>query len=391
MLSGSGLHRAALCPASGALPQANNIGEEGTIGSVIHKYALVDHPKHGQAKALEMAPEAYRKQCEDMDMTGLYNLGLSSYMAEVAFAISTQTGDARELPSNGARDYGSALPAEIPGTADLVRVDGDIVHIRDLKTGWYQDLKHWQDQMTFYAVCAASAHKCERATVAVWLAPPGMRAKEIGYKELSVDDLAAAHTKIINTWHEVGFVRACIAAGETPDVTTGAHCRYCPAFTSCPAQISLAASMAGLVTKGGQLPEFTVQSAARSWENIKRMEKVLEVAKTTIKLMAENAPVDLGDGKELAAVEEEHLESAVAYDTLLQMHGKDLADLCVTSKTTKTGLIKALKRHAGNTGADSNKVILDALRAIREAGGVTIVTKVKERNVVSTAGDFEGT
>src|SRR5690606_41932369 len=61
-----------------------------------------------------------------------------------------------------------------------------------------------------------------------------------------------------------------IRAGRVPTITTGRHCRYCPAFHACPAQVALvrqaAAAPEELERKLAEL--LTPENAAKAYHRI---------------------------------------------------------------------------------------------------------------------------
>src|SRR5690606_5081630 len=104
-----------------------------------------------------------------------------------------------------------------------------------------------------------------------------------------------------------------LRAGRTPSVTTGRHCRYCPAFYACPAQVALvrqaAAAPEDLERKLAEL--ITHENAALAYHRIVEVQMVLDRVMRQIKALAEKAPIPLGNNRMLGSVERTR-ESIVA-------------------------------------------------------------------------------
>src|SRR5690606_19690363 len=271
----------ARCPASWALPHAEEAepSEPSKRGSAIHAF-LADVSKHGRDAALDRGPEEYRPACELIDTDRL-----PTHLAhEVAFRLNLRTGAARELGRNIDRNY--ELDRSdwdeycIDGTADLVGIDDedDAVVVYDYKTGWSaQDdaADHWQ--VKALALAAAWAYGKSNARIGI------IRVWETGKVSYSVAELDAFDLDVVAAdLHRVLDARARaledLRAGRTPSVTTGRHCRYCPAFYACPAQVALvrqaAAAPEDLERRLAEL--ITPENAVLAYHRIVEVQMVLD-------------------------------------------------------------------------------------------------------------------
>src|SRR5690606_19492231 len=371
----------ARCPASWALPHAEEAepSEPSRRGRAIHAF-LADVSVHGREAALERVPEEYRAICEAIDTDKL-----PTHLAhEVAFRLNLRTGAARELGRNIDRNY--ELDRSdwdeycIDGTADLVGIDDedDAVVVYDYKTGWSaQDdaADHWQ--IKALALAAARAYGKSNARlgiIRVW------ESGTVSYDVATFDafdldrievDLCAVLDRRFEAVNE-------IRAGRVPTVTTGRHCRYCPAFHACPAQVALvrqaAAAPEDLERRFAEL--ITPENAALAYHRIVEVQMVLDRVMKQIKALAEKAPIPLGNNRMLGSVERTR-ESIVAEKALpiLRDHfGDEVARAAAEVSITKTRLRDALREYAQRTGEKLKHVEQQALELLRTSGGIQVST-----------------
>jgi hypothetical protein len=147
------------------------------------------------------------------------------WRAEVPVAIDLETGRGRILPSKGHRDYSDASPTEIPGTADVVGLDGDMLHVGDWKSGHPDYLEEAITSRQLLGLVlplyrSVPGVKRARAFIA-HVAPDGVRIDSAIFDEL---DLDAGEAEL----------REQVAAIPTSTPAPGAHCRWCPARALCP-------------------------------------------------------------------------------------------------------------------------------------------------------------
>lgn len=148
-----------------------------------------------------------------------------AWSAELPFAISTRTGEARVIKSAKHRDYTGAADHEVPGTVDAFTLLSDRVVLVDWKTGspkWITPAKE-SGQMRTLALAAMRFYDVAFATVVIVpvsdLAPP--TADEYGIDLLDSD------------LHELRLRRV-VESIPTSVPTPGEHCRFCKVRGSCP-------------------------------------------------------------------------------------------------------------------------------------------------------------
>jgi len=371
----------ARCPASWALPHAEEAdpSEPSQRGRAIHAF-LADVSQHGREAALERVPEEYRAICEAIDTDKL-----PTHLAhEVAFRLNLRTGTARELGRNIDRNY--AIDRSdwdeycIDGTADLVGIDddADAVVVYDYKTGWSaQDdaADHWQ--IKALALAAAWAYGTSNARIGIIRV---LETGDVSYRvaELDAFDLAGVAEELRRILDARARAWEDLRAGRTPSVTTGRHCRYCPAFHACPAQVALvrqaAAAPEDLERKLAEL--ITHENAALAYHRIVEVQMVLDRVMRQIKALAEKAPIPLGNNRMLGPVERtrESIVAEKALPILREHFGDEVAAAAAEVSITKTRLRDALRGYAQRTGDPLKHVEQQALELLRKSGGVQVST-----------------
>ena len=160
----------------------------------------------------------------------------------------------------------------------------------------------------------------------------------------------------------------------------GPWCRYCPAFSSCPAKVALAcASVDAPAT-------LTPETAAKAWLRMKEVRQVLDRMEETLREYALQQPVSLGNGMVLAPVESsrDELDGALVYATMAKLYGPDVAQASVELEASKKSMDRGVRLVAEGLKAKGERVTLKALNekaleAVRQAGGVVTRTRVEVR------------
>lgn len=371
----------ARCPASWALPHVEEAeaSEPAKRGTAIHAF-LADVSQHGRDAALDRVPDEYREACELIDTDRLP----THLAAEVSFRLNLEKGAARELGRDIGRQYAADrsdwTPACIDGTADLVGIDeeADAVVVYDYKSGWSpQDAAadHWQ--IGALALAAARAYDRSNARIGI------IRLWETGHVTYDVATLDAFDLNRIEVDLCAALDRRAdaillIEEGRTPTVTTGRHCRYCPAFFACPAQV-------GLVRQVAAAPEaldaeiaalLTPENAAKAYHRIVEVQMVLDRVTKQVKALAEQTPIPLGNNRMLGLVEKkrETIVGDVALPVLKEHYGEDVAEAAAEVSITKTRLRDALKGYAQRTGGKIAHLEKEALKLLRANSGVEVST-----------------
>lgn len=243
-LTFSGMERAAICPASVSLPQANRTTTWSASGTAQHAY-LENVASLGMDRALALVPPEHRDTCKRIDLSELPSSKPGRYAYEVAFAYNVDTGEARVLGVGLGRQYHRAekppTAREICGTLDVVGVTDAAVVVADLKSGWGEvaaPRENWQ--LRIGALAAARAFEKDRAHVAIIFLKDGD--PRWARADLTELDLDAAEGSVRRIVRGVEAARAVVESGKTPDTFPGSHCKYCSALPSCPGQMGLIAA-----------------------------------------------------------------------------------------------------------------------------------------------------
>lgn len=302
-LTASAMARAHACPASFALPQVvSEQSHAASRGEWRHQYLQHVADGYDPSLLLEEIPADFREECAQIDTKAVPRGGKT----EVAMAYDVVTGEARELPAVANRQYAVGA-TEIPGTADLVLWGGtetqDYPCVVDWKGSVYgTDQVAAAAQLDLYALMIARIQGVDEA--GIWLGFVGDDG-QITWKKRTLDweDLATvaqraktAHEaiadRIIDRYETEGFG----ARDWTPDVATGSHCRYCPAFLHCPAKLQavrgvIDAENTGLLTSREVAAAYLRAKDAEHWADVAK-----GAAREFVRL---HGPADLGDGRDL--------------------------------------------------------------------------------------------
>lgn len=279
LITASQLERVRACPASASLPAAFEPESKHAVrGTAIHAY--FENYKHGKEVALSKVAPEFREECAAIDMRGL---DLASYSAEQGFALLLTMGATpRQLPSTHDRAVRYAecrSEDDIAGCADLLGLTDDSVVALDIKTGWgWLPDPSKSLQLGFFAVAAARFYDKRKARVGWIIArddKPYVVTEELDALALSEieDELRDIHR------------RALEASKQTnPDVTIGAHCKYCPALRRCPAHTGVMPVEQQLIT-----PD------AATLDYIEALERRAKMARDSIKMLASQEPIKLSN------------------------------------------------------------------------------------------------
>ena len=341
-LSASSLAAVELCPARAHLPQCPRTHADAIAGTNAHA-VLEAEARPGE-------------------------------LAEQVFALNMATGEARALPRQAHRAYPDLGEHWLFGTCDLLIVEAERVVVVDWKTGYgYDDSGRNAPaasnlQLGFYSLCAARVYGKDAARVELRFTDTG----RIDAADLDILALDAI-------WARLRAIYAAALMSEqsgVPRVRPGdKQCWRCPCFAGCPAQTTLALTLANGVD-ARELPtlELTPEAVAKGWARLKQIKAVLNEVERAYRGFASEQSVQLGSGKVLGAREKsrEQLDGKVALRVLTDRLGADLAREAVEMETSKAAIERVIKSQAkkGTAAAELRSV----LEAIRAADGVTTKT-----------------
>ena len=364
--SASALERVINCPGSESLPHAKSTSVYAQSGTVIHKY-VEECATLGPEKALANVPQKYLERCRDIDIASL-PIDPDRFQAEVAFAVDCSDGSARVLGRGIGRDYGDLRPFEIPGTTDICGVLDDAVYVADIKTG-FEDVTPpaSNPQLLHLGYAAAKVHGKDKAILdIIYVRESGIRYERGIVEGFGID---AFGLRLRETFIQVGAAQAAVARGDDPQLSEGGWCKYCPAFVHCPQKARLAVALGtGELIKVNA--ELTRGSAVRAYHKLLAAKAMLRKIENTIYVLAEQEPLDLGDGTLLGMVEKrgnEKLNGDTVWPVMADLHGREVADAAIRRTATKKDIRAALKQSNGKGSlAKKEEEVLDL---VRKAGG----------------------
>jgi hypothetical protein len=363
----SALPRAFACRLSTVLPRVDQPSEDARAGTVRHAFFQRITELLGAGQKLEDARELALAQAPEEFKAGLAavpleTLGLGDVAAEVAVAFDVATGEARELGRGIGRKYREAAEAqgqpiretEVVGTIDRLGFIGAAgLHVGDYK-GRSHAREPSRDEQLLAGALAASRiygrHQVELEIVKV-IDGEGYSTKE----HIDILDVDSFETRLAELRHRVEQDRAAFVAGDIPEAEVSSHCRYCPSFRYCPAQMAIARAVLGgdsdeisAIVKVGQA-YITPETAPQLHSLVARGEKVLEVVKDALREFARATPFALTDGTGRwygvppDSKEREIVDGASAAKVLAELFGADAAKAGVEVKVTLTGVEAAVK------------------------------------------------
>lgn len=368
MITGSALDRIEQCPASEVLPHIiEPSSSDAQRGNIIHDY-LQAVAEHGAEEALARVDPEHRAMCAAIDLD---QLPARDVAAEVAFAWVPETGEAVELGRGLGRDYSKAPEGAICGTADAVALIGDdAVYVGDYKTGHRPPRVEDLLAIRFYALCAARVYGRDRAIVEV------LRIAEDGTTwpdrlELDALDLAEVEERIRRALDAV-------AASDGKTVHPGDHCRYCPAYRTCPATLAVARELS---VSDAHLPELTPETAPAAFARVKEIEKVLAVVKKELSEYAKLHPFATPAGKTYGPRpwSVRSVDAALAFEVLAESYGSTVAEAAIPRSATLSGIERALKPLAVEKGSKVAPFVREAMAKLEEVGAITTTTTEQVR------------
>lgn len=342
-------------PRSGGSPFADR-------GNAFH--ALAEGDEEGAADFLAKLDDRMQREVWE---------GLAAYKAspwskpawrhESAYCYRPSDDTARVLLKGAHRDYSAVDRAtEIPGTADLVLVEGDCVTVGDFKTGWRadRDPADHHAQLRALALFAARAHGCTRARIVVLgIGTDGVTATDAHLDEL---DLAGIAAEVRATWQSI----------PTATPRPGLHCTqlYCPALAVCPA---VAAAETGLAAVEPAALTITAENAGALLVRLKVVRAKCDAIEAGLRQFADFAGGVKIDGgkvwcKREVRVEPINLEGenqAAALAVLKTAGAANAVDH--TPRVTKADVRRELAKRglAGKALDDAEETLMDGLRALR--------------------------
>jgi hypothetical protein len=313
-------------------------------------------------------------------------IGRAEIRTEVAYVYSPH--GTRFVGFDIGRDYGALEPGEIPGTADVVVLwpGESLAIVVDWKSGQRVDSARENAQLALLALCVHEHHGVDTVEV------------QLRYADGYVDRHTYDAFGLVDVKDEIDaliFNASGASTNGLPEPRPGLHCaaRYCPICATCPrtvealqetdavgetpalALVEVASNGSGAITGPAH--------AASLWHRAEAAQALLDSVVAAVKGYVDtNGPLPLGDGKELACVDEtrESIEASTiqaVYEPVAQWVPAERFAECINVSVPKGALEKAIKE-----GAERGKktdVWDAALEALRVAGRIKSRTITKHR------------
>lgn len=251
--SASASERTMACPAWLALPRVERSNDSSERGTQIHGYIRAVLEGANPGHALDSVSPEHRAVCVMIDWRALGGDLLAPLETEGAYAVDVRARSARFLGSNIGRGYEAAAkatgaplgPWEVPGSLDICgrrRDRPETIVVIDTKTG-FRDVTPAEEngQGLFFAAAklllVEHADEVEFRIAKVKASGDVHDRDRFTFTRLDVDSYLDEYEAALERAHDA---RRLVIARQTPNVATGGHCDYCPAFEACPAQTALA-------------------------------------------------------------------------------------------------------------------------------------------------------
>lgn len=297
-----------------------------------------------------------------------------TWHAEVAYAFNLVTGAGRVLGFGLHRDYSSVAIGEIPGTADVLGISPDNASERRVVVIDWKGFEEVERaavnaQLHLAALALSRAYGVDAAHVAIHY-----EARAMDVAELDTFDLETFAADVATIMAGIAAARRRREAGEPLAFVEGSHCKYCPAFHSCPTKRQLVTDVQARVEQvaTGKLL-FALdddEEAARAYEFAERVAQLLGQLRAALAMRGKERPIPLLNGKIYGLVPKkgnDKLDADLLYEIVRAKHGQGIADAAVIRSATKKRLGEALE-FAGvknKTGAER-----ELLKELRERGGI---------------------
>lgn len=360
----SALERVSHCSKSWTLPRHESVaGAAAHKGTLIHAFAQRITEGAEPKEALEWAALAE----EQNDCDGLAELCAAllksgrlptgDVRAEVAYAIDLQTGKARELHRGRGRDYSMVTDDEMAGTIDIVDPVNHIV--RDYKTGRTPVPPAKSNlQVAAAAYAYATVAKVDRVVGQIVYIRPDGSVSDPDSHVFEVMDLEA----VLHRLRDIAF-----SIHHGGNLQMGAHCDFCPALASCPAQQSII--RLAMRRPEELVPEsLTSKAQAReAYETMKHLGRLMYKIRGALASYTASEPIAVDDkgtmyGRHL--VQKRLLDPAVV-------------EKLYPDSIEKSVTLTSLERHIGDLAPKGQKAAMmrEAVRKIEEANGVVVEKK----------------
>jgi len=332
-VTASASERLLQCPGHARLPWVRTESEAATEGTRLH--ALMERAEW------DAEPQTYAARMAWVDWLALNAYTPVEVLPEQPVAIDTATRRGRLFANAGHRDYSSATRDEVPGTIDMLAVlegEGRTTSLAIVDWKFGRETVHADSaQLRTLAAAAMLAPDYDHIQWALCIivqAPPGCDEASIEIVGYGRDQLMAHVEMLGDALNEVSEGRVNLRRGDA--------CKYCPAETSCPAQL---AALSAIVAPGGAGP-ITPARAGEIWLELRQAKKRLEAIEDACKTLAAELPdgLPLPGGKRLIATTRSRTTvDAKALEAVAREHGATSDEIAACARTTTYSTTQELK------------------------------------------------
>jgi hypothetical protein len=377
-ITGSRGERAEACPHSASGPGFESEGRYARKGTGVHEYLELARNTNQELALAEIPHDApHRAMCERIDLDRLpwFPASVSNdtqVYTEISAACDPSTGEAWRLEDSG-RQYADVGEWQIAGTADVAMVTpGRLVAVIDIKTGNPTTPTRAADnfQLALYAVILCLLFGIRRARVGIcFIREDGSVWTD--WHDLDAIALYEIRLRILST---IERVRAAQTAKDIhPFVKRGDHCKYCPRFEECPAQLTVLRAML-TAAREQATTEIGENDVAEARAFVRDAKAWLEKVDETVRGYARVHPIPGGRPgtvyKEWLGSEREIVNGKVALKVLRDRYGADVAESATIGQTSVGAIEAALREHAKLSGKKMAPTIREAFDALKAAGAV---------------------
>ncbi len=274
-VTGSSLERAEKCPASMVLPWAQSTTEASVRGTANH--ANIE-------RAIRVG-----NQLDLSDELWEFIKSFTNARAEVGVALDFVTKTSRYVMARGPSGYEGIGPTEVALTIDFIGERDGVTWCVDWKS------RERVSVATENAQLLAGAVGCGASKVAIFY----LNDDEVDCANVSDMDKDAFWMRLARLDDKIFIAANSLKAGSV-DVHEGSWCNYCPAKFACPAKTSYVRQALALAPGA----ELTRDRAGEVWVEVQKAKKMISTMEDALKLMLNDGPIPLPNGKDLVSVEQ---------------------------------------------------------------------------------------
>lgn len=332
-------------------------------GTTIHEFIkqILSGIPRDEALANISDQESGREACEAIEVASLPRGG----HLEIALAWNWRTGVGRVLGHDIGREYAKhgATEDDYVGSFDFAgkRHDGTGVLV-DYKTGWSTVSARDSWQLKIGAVMLADTEGLDEVHTAHLHLRDGEPPR---WEHAEQDALALSSVrqklKAYARWRE----KTTEPVGR---VVEGTHCKYCPAFRSCPAKTGLARSMLPAL-EGEAAAPITLERARDVILLLERVDAISKKVWEEIEGLALHEEIPIGDGRVMRLADGREADKVVkpveAIALLRKAFGDKHADSAIS--TTKAAIERSAAAWAKENGSGAPKAkeeVIDRLSVL---------------------------